>query len=244
MTTPVELMLEPDAENLGLYSPRPGSKRSEVAIRIPSIPHLLIPSPLTPQSDYRGRGASLCVNPQMKSTPPPPPLPPTPPSPPCPLEAPEWHPKARVGSRGVRGCKRLQSGIPRRAWGPASPLTGSKVASRSLQSLRHRGPSEQHQPGARTSHGAFAKVGCGVARAEPALERHGPRCRGQMREPAGHARDSSSTEFEGLLGAAAAEQPSSAAGAGPCYLAAGCKQLAATAAAGKQLAADCGCNDS
>ena len=31
-----------------LYSPRPRPKRSEVPIRIPSIPHLLIPSPLTP----------------------------------------------------------------------------------------------------------------------------------------------------------------------------------------------------
>ena len=50
----------------GLYSPRPWPKRSEVPIRIPSIPHLLIPSPLTPtpQKGHRGGGGgSLCVNP-------------------------------------------------------------------------------------------------------------------------------------------------------------------------------------
>ena len=50
-------------------SPRPRPKRSEVPIRIPSIPHLLIPSPLTP-TPQKG--------------PPPPPLPRLPPpSPPC-----------------------------------------------------------------------------------------------------------------------------------------------------------------
>ena len=36
----------------------------------------------------------------------------------------ERHPKARVGSR--QSSKRPQRGIPRRAWGPASPLRGSR----------------------------------------------------------------------------------------------------------------------
>ena len=45
-------------------SPRPRPKRSEVPIRIPSIPHLLIPSPLTPTppNHHRGGGGAgpLC----------------------------------------------------------------------------------------------------------------------------------------------------------------------------------------
>ena len=42
-------------------SPRPRPKRSEVPIRIPSIPHLLIPSPLTPtpQKGHRGGGGGV-----------------------------------------------------------------------------------------------------------------------------------------------------------------------------------------
>ena len=83
------------------YSPRPQPKRSEVPIRIPSIPHLLIPSPLTPtpQSYHRGGGGpSLCepiifrllqwiwaVSPKIPSCSLPPP---SPPSPPCPLPPP------------------------------------------------------------------------------------------------------------------------------------------------------------
>ena len=39
---------EKNPRRIYLYSPRPRPKRSEVPIRIPSIPHLLIPSPLTP----------------------------------------------------------------------------------------------------------------------------------------------------------------------------------------------------
>ena len=47
------------------YSPRPRPKRSEVPIRIPSIPHLLIPSPLTPtppnhHREGGGGGVPLC----------------------------------------------------------------------------------------------------------------------------------------------------------------------------------------
>ena len=67
-------------------SPRPRPKRSEGPIRIPSIPHLLIPSPVTPtpQSGGRGGGGGVHINDfqwiwavcAQLPLPPPPPLPP------------------------------------------------------------------------------------------------------------------------------------------------------------------------
>ena len=79
-------------------SPRPRPKRSEVPIRIPSIPHLLIPFPLPPPPGPSwgggGGGGVVCGRGAPKSwglhpppSPPPlpllPPLPPSPPSPRC-----------------------------------------------------------------------------------------------------------------------------------------------------------------
>ena len=78
------------------YSPRPRLKRSEVPMRIPSVPHLLIPSPVTPTPEI----AAPRLNPLLAPSPhpPPPPHPPLHPYPQYTLTAGFWRPQD-LGSR-------------------------------------------------------------------------------------------------------------------------------------------------